>query len=464
MSIKVTFLGGAGCVTGSKYLIEYSNYKILVDCGLFQGQRKWREKNWDTPDVDLREVNAVLLTHAHIDHSGLIPRYVNLGLKCPVYATSATIALANILLPDVGQIQEQDASFLTQKKASKHYPAKPLYTEKDALHALKMFKKVKFNKIVKLRKDISAVYTPMGHILGASAITLNIGDKKLVFSGDIGRYDIPILVDPKSIPLGDYFFIESTYGNRTHPESSVKEELAKVINKTVNRGGVVMIPSFAVGRSQLILYFIRELKSEKIIPDVPVILDSPLASDATDIYFEHPDNYDSEANAVLHSGEHPFEPSKLVFTRAQSSSKKLNDIDEPMIVIAGSGMLNGGRILHHIYRRISDARNTLLFVGYQPPGGKGAYLQGNPATVNIFRQELLVKADIHTISGLSAHADKEEILHWCSDSIKLSDGLPRKVFIVHGEDEARVAFSETLTDEFGFECILPEYLESFEIR
>jgi metallo-beta-lactamase family protein len=463
MTIKISFLGASGCVTGSKYLIEYNNYKILIDCGMFQGPRKWRTKNWDKPSIDLSKINAVLLTHAHIDHSGMLPRYVNLGLKCPIYATSATRSLAGILLPDVGKIQEQDASFFKRKKASRHNPPKALYTQKEALETLDLFKTVKFEKKITLQKGISATYSRMGHILGAAAISLTLGDKKLVFSGDIGRYDVPILVDPEPIKTGDYVFMESTYGNRTHPETSTKEDLGNAINSTIKKGGIVMIPSFAVGRSQLLLYYIRELKQEGIIPDIPVILDSPLASDATDIYFEHPDNYDCAANKILQKGGHPFEPSKLVFTRSQESSKKLNDINEPMIIIAGSGMLSGGRIMHHIYRRITSEKNSLLFVGYQPPGGKGDYLQKKPKTVNIFNQEREVRAEIKTLSGLSAHGDKNEMLKWLKDSIAIDNQKPKKIFLIHGEDDSREAFSKTIRVETGIECYLPSYEESIEL-
>ena len=460
MSIKITFLGAAGCVTGSKYLVEYKNSKILIDCGMFQGRRMWREKNWDTPPLPLKEVNAVLLTHAHIDHTGILPRYVNLGLHCPVYATPATKSLASLLLPDVGSIQEQDAEYFRRKKASRHNPPKPLFTERDAIDTLQLFKSVAFNKEISIHNGIRATWSLMGHILGAAAITLQLGDKTIVFSGDIGRYDVPILVDPQAIALGDYLFIESTYGDRLHKDAHPKAELERVINETYNRGGALMIPSFAVGRAQLLLYYIRELKEEGKIPNIPVIVDSPLACDATEVYGIHPKNYDKEAHKVLKEGKHPFEPEQLAFLRDSRASKKLNDIDEPMIIIAGSGMLSGGRILHHLAHKISNPKHCLLFVGYQPPGGKGDYLQKNPKTVNLYKHEFDVRAKIETISGLSAHGDKDEMLRWCRESLSVSSENPTKVFVVHGENDSRESFAETLHTTFGWNCTLPSYMES----
>ena len=459
MSVTIKFLGAAGTVTGSKYLIESSKNKILVDAGMFQGSREWREKNWDSPDVDLKEIDVACLTHAHIDHTGILPRFFALGLKAPVFCTPSTLALTKLLLEDSAKLQEQEAEYRSTRGKSRHNPPLPLYNSAEAKHALGFLRSVNFEKRTEICPNVYATWNRMGHILGAASITLEIEGKVINFSGDIGRYDVPILVDPHPIQFGDLLLIESTYGDRLHPSSSPKEILKDVINRTVKRKGVLVIPSFAVGRAQLLLYYLRELKEDKSIPDIPVIIDSPMATDATKIYKEHPNDYDEEVLHLLSRNTQPFHVPKMGFVRETKDSIKLNSIKESMIIISASGMLSGGRILHHLKQRISDERNTILFVGYQPPGGRGDWIKSGAPDLRLFGETVPIKAEIAEISGLSAHADKNELLRWCSESA----GEPSKVAIVHGEPDSALAFKESLISKFKWNCLVAKYLECLSI-
>ena len=460
MSVRIRFLGGAGTVTGSKFIVFAEDKKILVDAGLFQGRREWRERNWHDPEVDLKEIDAVLLTHAHIDHVGILPRYHALGLHCPVYCSKPTKQLAEVLLPDSGYLQEEEAQYRSKKKGrSRHSPPLPLYTQKDAESALGLFRSVKLEELIEVLPGVNAKWTHMGHILGACSISLEVAGKKINFSGDIGRYDIPILRDPKPVELGDLLLIESTYGNREHPELTPKEAFERVINETSQKRGVVLIPSFAVGRTQLLLFYIRELKDEGKIPNIPVIIDSPMATDATGIYRDNPQCYDEESLALARNGTSPFTPDKLYFTKSRDESVKLNRVDEPMILISASGMLTGGRILHHLKHRVSSPLNTVLFVGYQPPGGRGDWMLSGAKTMKIFGQEYPIRANVEKISGFSAHGDRSEMLRWCKES----SGAPGKVAIVHGEPESAEEFKGVLTKELGWNCFVADYRQEIEI-
>lgn len=454
MPITIRFLGAAGTVTGSKYLVSGGQRSILIDCGLFQGDRSWREKNWVDPGFSLQDIDAVLLTHAHIDHTGILPRYHAQGLKAPVWCSPATAELTSLLLTDSGRLQEEEASFRAEHKRSRHTPPLPLYTEEQAKSAVRLLKPTPINTPTVVADGISAQWSLMGHILGACSITLTIGGKRIVFSGDIGRYDQPILVDPTPAELGDLLLIESTYGNRNHDaEHDPHEQLGEIINRTARRGGVVVIPSFAVGRTQTILYYLRELKAAKRIPDIPIIIDSPMARDATSIYQHHTHEYDTAALALLKKGFQPFQVSKTYFTRERAESIKLNSIHEPMVIISASGMLTGGRVLHHLKHRVSDARNTILFVGFQPPGSRGYWLKSGHQTMTLFGEEVPVRAEVSEMSGLSAHADRNELLRWC----RSCKGTPGKVAIVHGEPDAAGAFGETLNRELGWSTTVPGY-------
>jgi metallo-beta-lactamase family protein len=459
MGTQIQFLGAAGTVTGSKYLVSCGDVRILIDCGLFQGQRTWREKNWEDPPFDVATLNAVLLTHAHVDHIGLLPRYYNLGLRAPVYCSRASADLAHLILLDSAKLQEEEASFRAETGRSRHHPPLPLYTEQDARGALTLLRPIDIDTPIEVCAGASATWRLMGHILGACSISLQIGGKKIVFSGDIGRYKVPILVDPQPLEFGDLLLIESTYGDRTHENTSPKHALAEVINRTVHRKGCVIIPSFAVGRTQTLLYYLRELKAAYAIPDIPVIIDSPMASDATTIYQRHSNEYDEASIGILRRGTQPFAVPKMYFTRERAESKQLNSIHEPMILISASGMLTGGRILHHLQHRISDDRNTVLFVGFQPPGSRGDWIKRGGGSVKLLGEEVPVRAEIAELSGLSAHADRDELLRWC----RSCTGTPGRVAVVHGEPGSAQRFRTELEERLSWRADVPAYLDTWEV-
>ena len=459
MDVRITFLGAAGTVTGSTYLVTYGNIRILVDCGIFQGERVWRERNWEPPHFDPTSIQAVLLTHAHVDHVAMLPRYYKLGLRAPVLCSPGTADLAKLLLLDSGRLQEEEAAFRAKHKKSRHHPPLPLYTEEDAKSSLELLKPGPINTRIPVLDGVTAEWSLMGHILGACSITLRLGGKTIVFSGDIGRYGEPILVDPQPVAMGDLLLIESTYGGRLHDGGNLKDEMADIINRTYKRRGVVIIPSFAVGRTQTLLYYLRELKAEERIPDLPVIIDSPMASDATAIYRHHSNEYDERSKELLHRGAQPFTVSKMYFTREREESIKLNSIDEPMILISASGMLSGGRILHHLKHRVSDKRNSVMFVGYQPPGSRGDWLKRGNKTVRLLGDEIPVNAEMCEVSGLSAHADRNELLRWC----RSCSGTPGRVAVVHGEPDSARHFSELLGKELGWNSFVAEYLQTITV-
>ncbi len=465
MGVQLTFLGGAGTVTGSKYLVTHGETRILVDCGLFQGDRTWRERNWHGAPVDLRAVTAVLLTHAHVDHVGILPRYTSLGLRCPVYATTPTVSLGELILRDSGRLQEEEASYRAERGKSRHHPPLPLYTEQDAINALKLFKAVRFEHRTEIAPGVFAEWRRMGHILGAASIRLEIGGRVINFSGDIGRYDAPILCDPQPVEFGDLLLIESTYGDRTHEVGNIEAELGEVVRRTIARRGMVLIPAFAVGRTQQLLFHLRALKERGEIPhDLPVIVDSPMARDATSLYVGHTAEYDAEAMQLLKRGKQPFVCAKLHFISDRRESMRLNSINEPMVLISASGMLTGGRILHHLRQRVSSPLNTVMFVGFQPPGSRGAWLKSNPETVRIFGEEVPRRAEIAEISALSAHGDRNELLRWCRESTAHSNGQgPGRFMVVHGEPPTAAKFAETLQTELSWTGRVAEYLEVIDV-
>lgn len=454
-TVKIKFLGAAGTVTGSKYLIHGAGATILVDAGMFQGARNWRERNWEPPACALDKIDAVLLTHAHIDHTGILPRYYAQGLRCPVFATAATTALSKLMLPDSAHLQEEEAEYRRKSNRSRHSPPLPLYTEEDARQVLQLFKDVPFHSRVQVAQGVYATWSHAGHILGAASIKLEYGAKVINFSGDIGRYHVPILKDPEPTEFGDLLLIESTYGDTEHDPEDPKTGLGNIISKTVKRGGIVVIPAFSVGRTQTILYYLRELKSSGVIPDIPVIIDSPMATDATALYRDHTGDYDEGALHILSQGTNPFTCSKLLFTKDRKESIALNSITDPMVLISASGMLSGGRILHHLRNRISSPLNTVLFVGYQPPGSRGAWIQSGAATLRLFGEEVPIRAEIAEMSNLSAHADRNELIRWCKES----RGTPKRVAIVHGEPDVAQFFKTTLQQEFNWNVSVAQYLE-----
>ena len=459
MGLKITFLGAAGTVTGSKYLLDDGKRQILVDAGMFQGDRSWREKNWEDPPMAFSDISAVIITHAHIDHIGMLPRYVKKGLNCPIYMTASSAALSNLLLLDSGHLQEEEAEYRARKGKSRHHPPLPLYTEEDAKNVAKLVRKVPFDAPNEILPGVFAEWRHAGHILGAASVSLRMGNRKVNFSGDIGRYNSVLLKDPVSPEYGDLLLVESTYGNRLHGKIDPKIKLASVINETSKRNGAVLIPSFAVGRAQQLIYYLRELKHEKLIPDIPVVVDSPMASEVTAIYSGFREECDQETNRIFASGKSALSLSKLYFTKSREESQKLNSIDEPMIIISASGMMTGGRILHHLKHRISDPRTTLLFVGFQPPGGRGDWIKSGAPSLRLFGDEVKINAHLEEISGLSAHADKDELIRWCENG----HGKPSKVAVVHGEPESAESFGNLLHEKLKWDAKAAGYLESWEV-
>lgn len=460
MTATITFLGASRTVTGSKYLVTTQDgRRILVDCGLFQGPREWREKNWDEPPVDLKSIDCVVLTHAHVDHVGMLPRYVAKGLSCPVYCTKATRELAKLILLDSAKLQEEESEFRGRTGRSRHIPPLPLYTTNEAQRALSLIRDAPLDSEVQILPKVRARFIQAGHIIGACSIELTIGNSLITFSGDIGRYNVPILRDPVSPKLGNLLLIESTYATRSHPTKDPKDEIARIISEAAAKGGAVLVPSFAVGRTQLLLFYLRELKLSHQIPDIPIIVDSPMAVDATKIYSENPEYYDESLLHLKSKGISPFRPSLLHFIRDHEESKQLNEIDEPMVIIAGSGMMNGGRILHHLYHRVSDPRTTVLIVGYQPEGGRGYWLKSDAKSIRLMGRDVPKRANVEEISSLSAHADQGELKRWCESAT----GSPTRVAVVHGEEESTIAFSKQLKEDFGWDAFSPSYHEEISI-
>lgn len=451
--MKIQFLGATETVTGSKFLISTKQTKLLVDCGLFQGYKNLRERNWQPFPFDVSSINAVVLTHAHLDHSGMIPLLYKYGYRGPVYCSEATFELCQLLLPDSGHIQEEEAKFRNKHKLTKHAPALPLYDLLTAKKSLKLFSTIPFNQHHKIN-DLVIELNPVGHILGAASVRVSNDEKSIIVSGDVGRPHEFVMREPQPLDTCDCLLIESTYGNRLHPQDDSKEVLAKIINKTVNRGGSLLIPSFAVGRAQTIMFLLSELIRENKIPKLPIFLDSPMAINASDIYCKF--NY-------LHrlSPEQCVEMGALVeYTKDVESSKELMKINYPHIVISASGMATGGRVLHHLKHLLPDHRNTVLMVGYQAGGTRGRKLLNGDKTVKLFGVITEVKAQIVGIDTISAHGDYNEIINWLKQSKNLH---PKQVFIVHGEPDAADEFRLHLKDDLSWNATVPEYLSEHEI-
>ena len=459
----LTFLGATGTVTGSRFLLEIHEKKILVDCGLFQGLKKNRLKNWDPFPVEPSQIDHVFLTHAHIDHSGYLPRLCKQGFSGKIHCTHATYDLCNIMLRDSGHLQEEDAYWANKREFSKHKPALPLYTVEDAQKAMNYFEPVYYGKDLFITNSLRVKFKDAGHIIGSSFVDIkSTADKKvarIVFSGDLGRPSRPILRDPVQVFEVDYLVLESTYGNHIHDQNPPEEELARVINESIDRGGVLVIPSFAVGRTQELLYSIRALEEQDRIPSLPVYVDSPMAIDVTEVFEKRRGDYNLAAKVLELNGKHILQPHNLNFCREKKQSKQLNKKTGAGIIISASGMAEGGRILHHMVHRLPQPGNTFLFIGYQAQGTRGrAILEGNPA-VKIHGQQVPIRAKIENISGFSAHADYNETLAWLMGFNR----PPLKTFIVHGEPDSSLALAEKIRSTFGWEVIIPEDHESFTI-
>jgi metallo-beta-lactamase family protein len=461
---KITFLGAAGTVTGSKYLLEAGSKRLLVDCGLFQGSKELQQRNWNPLTVDPATIDWVLLTHAHIDHTGYLPRLVAAGYRGPVYADAATHELCNLLLPDSAHLQEEDAQFAARKGYSSHKQPLPLYTVAQAQQALARFQEIPREDVFTISPEFSVRTHDAGHILGSTWLELTItenGKKTLVvFSGDIGRYDQVILKDPEPPTRADFLLCESTYGDREHGTGSVADELADVINRVAKRGGVAVIPSFAVGRTQTLMYYLRELDDAQRTPKLPVYVDSPMAISVTDIYARHREDHDLDFTKLEQQGDRdPLNLHDVHMTRAVEDSKKINDVTSPCIIISASGMATGGRVLHHLAKRLPDSRSAVLLVGYQAAATLGRALQDGAQFVRIHGQEVPVRAEIVVLDQLSAHAGRSELLRWLSGFT----APPRQTFLVHGEPSGLEGLRTGIASRYHWPVIVPGYLQSFAL-
>ncbi len=461
---NIQFLGATRTVTGSKHLLEVGGYRVMVDCGLFQGLKQLRLRNWEPFPVNPASINSVILTHAHIDHTGYLPRLVRDGFDGTVYATPATVELSRIMLPDSARLQEEDAEYANKSGSSKHHPALPLYTEKDANAACRLMESVNYHKRIELTKKLSFEFVTAGHILGSGFVLFDVecndgAVRKVVMTGDLGRYNEPIIHDPSTVEDADYIVVESTYGDREHVEFDVKARLAEIITETVKRGGQIVIPSFAVGRTQLLLYLIRELEDENRIPIIPVYVDSPMASSATRLYLSHKEDHDLEMKDLMDDRRNPLATQRFNLARTRDESKAITASEESAIIISASGMATGGRIMHHLRKRLPDERNTVIFVGFQAEGTRGRRLLDGEPEIKIFGQYVPVRAKIERLENLSAHADSKEILRWLGGF----KHAPKKLFLVHGEPKAQESLKQKIVEKFGWSVEVPNYLDKFEL-
>ncbi len=467
MQTKLKFLGAAQSVTGSRYLLEVDGDKILVDCGMCQ-ERECRIRDWDPFPVPPAEIDAILLTHAHLDHTGLLPKLVKEGFRGKVYCTEATADITKIILLDAGKLQEEDAAFKKKRHEREGrrgpYPEKPLYTQEDAKATFSLFNPVEYRNTVRLTKNIEAVFYEAGHVLGSANIKVTVGDKRtkrsVLFSGDIGTEGRPIVRDPEEGLDADYVLVESTYGDRTiEVEEDVETQLADIIVTTERAGGNLIIPSFALERAQDILYYINKLQMESRIPHLMVFLDSPMAIAITEIFEKHPNLFDEEMADLFKNHKSPFRFTNLKLIHTPDESKAINHIKGTAIIIAGSGMCNGGRIKHHLAANINRKQSTILFVGYQAIGTLGRQIVDGAKKVRILGQYYNVKAKVVRLLGLSAHADREHLLNWVT-SLKRP---PRRLFVVHGEPEAAASFAALVKEKTGWNVTVPDYLEGITL-
>jgi metallo-beta-lactamase family protein len=452
---ELSFLGAAGTVTGSRHLVRSNWGRLLIDCGLFQGLKELRERNWTPFPVKPRALDAVLLTHAHIDHSGYLPRLVAQGFRGPIWATPATADLCRIMLLDSAHLQEEEAEYANRKGHSRHHPALPLYTVAEAEVALRRLRELPYGQRAEVAPGIDVRLSDAGHILGSAIAELWVagaarstdGDEPdLVASGDLGRYGTPIVRDPTPIAAGRTLILESTYGDRLHPTNDPAQELARVVRETAARGGILVVPSFAVGRTQDLLYNLRALQAAGAVPVLPITVDSPMAVEATDLYVRHREDHDLETLQLEQSGIKPLAPRGLSFARTREQSMALNEASGPAIIIAASGMVTGGRILHHLRRLLPDPRTTVLFVGYQGAGTRGRLLLDGAPQIKMFGEMVPVRARIERIDGFSAHADQNEILRWLGGFRQ----PPAHTYLVHGEDGAATTLAALIHERMGW--------------
>jgi metallo-beta-lactamase family protein len=449
----ISFLGAVETVTGSRYLVESEASRVLVDCGLFQGVKKLRQRNWGAPGFTPGSLDAVVLTHAHLDHSGYLPCLLNAGFGGPVFCTAGTRDLLRILLPDAGHLQEEEAKFAARMGFSKHANPLPLFTRDDALRSLELLRVVEYGQSFRLTPQVSAIMSRAGHIVGSASVRLQLPGTSICFSGDVGRPNDTLMMPPMPLPASDYLVVESTYGDRRHSPESPLEELAKVVRETIARGGSVVVPAFAVGRAQHLLHLLACLLQEGRIPHVPIFLDSPMAIDATTVF-------------RAHAAEHRLSPEECRrmgrvahYTPTSDESKTIDASAGPLIVISASGMATGGRVLHHLKRFAPDARSTVLLVGYQSAGTRGRSLADGASELKIHGQYVPVLAQVRKLEGLSAHADYAELIAW----LRQGSLAPKRVFVTHGEPAAADALRRRLHDELGWDALVPDQASCFPL-
>jgi len=447
------FLGAAGSVTGSRFQLETAAATVLVDCGLYQGLKELRLKNWQPWPFDLRALDAVILTHAHIDHSGYLPRLFKLGYRGPVYCSEGTAALLELLLPDSARLQTEEAAYANRKGYSKHHPAEPLYTEEDADGTLSLLRPVDFQRDVEVTPGLTASLHPAGHLLGSASVLLRWSaggrERRLLASGDVGKYDDPFMRDPQPPREElDYLLIESTYGDRKHDDADLEDKLAAVIGRAVERGGVMLVPAFAVGRTQELLFYLSRLERARKIPVLDVYVDSPMAVDATRLYASHPEDLNFDWSQEVPA----LRTERTRFVRSVADSKALRAVSTNALIISASGMATGGRILHHLAQRVTDARNTILFVGFQVDGTRGRKLIDGAPTIRMFGEDWPVRAHIENVRALSAHGDSEDLTRWAASLAR----PPRSTWVVHGETHASEALCHALESKLGHRASVPQ--------
>lgn len=451
---QLRFLGATDSVTGSRYLVEAGGRRILVDCGLFQGYKLLRDRNRVPFPVQPRSIDAVLLTHAHLDHTGYVPALVRDGFAGPVYATEGTTELCTLLLPDSGYLQEEEAKYAYQRGSSRHSPPVPLYTAADAVRSLDSFREQGFDAPLELGGGISATFLPAGHILGAAQIRLDVGQHSVHFTGDLGRTDDPLMFPPRGLGAADILVTESTYGNRNHSSLDPELQLGEIITRVAKKNGVIMIAAFAVGRAETLMLHLARLRSKNAIPDIPVYLNSPMAIDASGMYQRHPDEHRLKHREY----EDMYKVAKM--TRTVDDSKLLNLRGGPMVIISASGMLTGGRILHHIAEYGSDPKNAIILSGYQAGGTRGAALAAGERQLRIYGEDIRIRAEVIQMESLSAHADADGLIEW----MKAAEREPRMTYITHGEPEASDALRVRIKRELGWRVRVPEYLEGISLE
>ena len=446
-SFTLSFLGAAETVTGSRYLLESAKTRVLVDCGLFQGYKKLRLRNWSDPGFTAASLDAVILTHAHLDHSGYLPRLFRAGFRGRVHCTPGTRDLLAILLPDAGHLQEEEAKYAARTGYSRHDTPLPLFTRADAEDALTLLEPVDYGERFQIGTEVTGSFTRAGHIVGSASLLVQLPRVSIAFSGDVGRAHDALMRAPDALPRSDFLVIESTYGDRLHSTVSALDELRKIVRETALRGGSLVVPAFAVGRAQLVLYFLAELLKAGQIPELPIYLDSPLAIDATAIFRAHAREHKLDQ---AHCQE-LFRVAR--YTRTADESKAIDAQSGPLVVISGSGMATGGRVLHHLKRFLPDPNSSVLLVGYQASGTRGRSLLDGAEELKMHGQYVPVRARVHRLDGLSAHADYSEILNW----LRESDARPRRVFVTHGEPQAADALRRRLNDAMGLDAVVPDH-------